>query len=146
MEKKKKKKRKKTGVWGKHFYCFLKKVKPYLFSFTKKAHGSFGLGVVEVKSVIIVKVTLEKKKGTQKERKKLKWCNKIKNNTLPQLWVNNNQDNRKEKEKPALCTYDIYKQWVENYGLGFHPTFVTTNTARTFHSINREISGKYSML
>lgn len=70
MEKKKKKKRKKTGVRGKHCYChFLKKVKTYLFSFTKKAHGSFGLGVVEVKSVIIVKVTLVKKSHTERKKK-----------------------------------------------------------------------------
>lgn len=38
---------------------FSKKINTYLFSFTKIARCSFGLGIVEVKSVIVVEVTLK---------------------------------------------------------------------------------------
>lgn len=40
-------------------FFFPKKINTYLFSFTKIAHCSFGLGIVEVKSIIVVEVTLK---------------------------------------------------------------------------------------
>lgn len=64
------KKEGKRGVCGKCFHwCFVKRGNTYLFSLTKIAHGSFGLGIVEVKSVIIVEVTLENKPHRQNTNK-----------------------------------------------------------------------------
>lgn len=65
----KKRKKGKRKVCGKCFHCFLKKVNAYLFSLIKTACGSFGLGIVEVKSVIIVEVTLENKPHSQNPNK-----------------------------------------------------------------------------
>lgn len=48
---------------------FVLKVNMYLFSLSKTAHGSFGLAVVEVESVIIVEVTLENKPHKQNSDK-----------------------------------------------------------------------------
>lgn len=38
---------------------FSKEINTYLFSFTKIAHCSFGLSIVEVKSVTVIEVTLK---------------------------------------------------------------------------------------
>lgn len=60
----------KRGVCRKCFHCyFLRKVSTYLFSLTKTADGSFGLGIVEVKCVIIVEITLENKPHRQNPNK-----------------------------------------------------------------------------
>lgn len=55
------KKSKERGEYGRHVSTavFQKKINTYLFSFPKIAHCSFGLGIVEVKSVTVVEVTLK---------------------------------------------------------------------------------------